>query len=86
MAKLTLDQPLTLNPLQAAKLELIEARVDYVNRQVHALFHLTDANGAILEVRTATLAGAAVETWMANQEATLYQRLTLKLGVSGSLA
>ena len=86
MAQITLDVPLTLNPQQAARLVIRGALVDFDGRVVTINFDLVAANGSVLERRSITATGAAVQTWINNQETTIYQRLLAALGVTGTIA
>lgn len=83
MAEATLSQPLTLNPTQATKLVLVSATPEFAAGVMHITFDMFAANGTLIERRTITADGAAVKTWVANAEATIYTRLLAKLGVNG---
>lgn len=86
MAEATLDSPLTLDPQTCAKLRLVHSTVDHVQRVVIARYDLVDSNGVVLQQRTVRLTGAAVNTWITNNENTLYTRLLAQLGVTGTVA
>ena len=85
MAQVTLDAPLTLNPLAATRIVLRHSVIEHGPNVVQVAFDLVDANGAVLEQRRLTLTGAAIQTWIANQESTLLTRLLNRLGVTGTI-
>jgi hypothetical protein len=82
----TLDSPLILDPLQAATLRIINTVIDHGSRTVSITFELVDDTDKLLQRRTIVADGATVQTWIANQEATIYGRLLTKLGVTGTVA
>ncbi len=86
MAKATLDAPLTLDPQQATTLTIVAATLEFGSKQMQIHYELRAANGGLLEKRTITADGVAVQTYVGNQEAILYTRLLAKLGVSGTVA
>lgn len=86
MAQATLTNPLTLNPQQATRLVIREARVDFDAREVLLRIDYVSAQNVVLETRTVVVDGAQVQTWINNQENTLYTRLLAKLGVTGNIA
>lgn len=86
MAEATLSAPLTLDPQQAAKLVIRNVLVEFGARTLQVEYDLVDGTGKLLQRRTVTADGAAVQTWIGNQEATLYARLLAKLGVTGTVA
>jgi hypothetical protein len=83
MAQVTLDAPLTLDPKQATKLVLRHAVLEFGPDVVQIAFDLVDATGKVIDRRSITADGAAVATWVNNQEATICARLMAKLGVTG---
>ena len=85
MSQATLDAPLTLDPQQAITLVIRGANIDFDARVVTIHFDMVSAGGAILARRTITADGATVQTWITNQEATIYGRLLAKLGVTGTI-
>lgn len=85
MSEATLDAPLTLDPQQATKLVIRGANVDFDGRVVVINFDMVAANGTILQRRSIVADGAQVQTWITNQEATIYGRLLAKLGVTGTI-
>lgn len=85
MARVTLDEPLTLDPQQATRLEIRSAQIDFDARVVIIQVDLVGANGRTLARREVTADGAQVQTWINNQESTIYQRLLAKLGVTGTI-
>jgi hypothetical protein len=85
MAEATLTSPLTLDPQQAVKLRFADATIDFVTRTVFARYELVDNAGAVIAQRTMKLTGAQVQTWITNQENTLYTRLLAQLGVTGTI-
>lgn len=82
----TLDSPLTLDPLQAVTLKIVNTVIDHGARQVSITFELVDDTGKLLQRRTIVADGAQVQTWINNQEATIYSRLLAKLNVTGTVA
>ncbi|MEJ7812899.1 MAG: hypothetical protein WKG32_20965 [Gemmatimonadaceae bacterium] len=83
MPPAALNAPLTLDPKQATTLVLRSAVVEFEAGVIQLRYELVDAAGKVLETRTVTADGAAVQTWIATQRAPLYQRLLAKLGVAG---
>lgn len=86
MAQATLDAPLTLDPQQAARIKIRTAEMDLTNRVLILVYDLYDGDGKHLGRRSLVADGAQVQTYLTNQEATLYARLLAKLGVTGTVA
>lgn len=86
MAEATLDAPLTLDPKQATKLVVRHADIDFAARTVDIDYFLVDATGKVIDRKRITASGAAVQTWITNQETTIYNRLLASLGVTGTIA
>lgn len=85
MSTVSLDSPLVLNPQQAATLRLERTTIEHDAKVVQIQVALVAANGTILERRTVQAGGAAVQTWIANQEATILGRLLATMGVTGTI-
>lgn len=85
MAQITLSAPLTLNPTTATKLVVRSTTIEHGAKVISIQVDMVDADGAIVEQRTVQASGAAVATWIANQEATIVARLLAKLGVTGTI-
>jgi hypothetical protein len=85
MAQVTLDAPLTLDPKQATKLVLRRADIDFTARTVEIDYVLVDATGKTIDRKRITASGAQVQTWINNQETTIYGRLLAALGVTGTI-
>jgi hypothetical protein len=83
--KATLDTPLTLDPQQAVDVDIVSTQIDHKARVLIVTFDLLDSNGNAIARRTATAGGAQVQTWIGNQETTIYQRLLAKLGLTGTI-
>ncbi len=87
MATATLDAPLVLNPQQATTLRIEQTHIEHGARVVRFEFAMVAEDGVtILERRTLTATGAAVQNWITAQESTLYGRLLAALGVTGTVA
>jgi hypothetical protein len=86
MAQATLDAPLTLDPTQAVKLKIMSFNTECDARVVTIRFAMLDASGKVVSERTVQADGAQVQTWITNQETTIYNRLLAKLGVTGTIA
>lgn len=86
MAEATLDAPLTLDSKQATKLRFVDATIDFVGRSVVAKYDMVGTNGAVMAQRYLRITGPQVQTWITNQETTLYTRLLVQLGVTGTVA
>jgi hypothetical protein len=82
----TLSAPLTLNPAQATKLIVRFAVLEFGADVVQITYDLVNAAGKVIHRETITADGAAVKTWVQNQEAVIYARLMAKLGVTGTVA
>jgi hypothetical protein len=81
----TFDVPLSLDSRQAAKVVIRSANLDLVARELLINITLYDDGGNVLEHRQIIASGAAVQTYLSNQEATIYTRLLAKLGVTGNV-
>ena len=86
MAQATFDSPFTLNPVQATGAVIRSTKVDHVARTVSVTFDLVRADGTVVEGRNVKLEGAAVQTWITNQESALLTRLLAKMGITGTIA
>ena len=82
----TLDTPLTLDPKQATKLVVRSAVIEFDSRAVQIDYEMIDASGKTVDRRRITATGAAVQTWITNQENTIYTRLLASLGITGTIA
>lgn len=82
----TFDAPLSLDARQAAKVVIRSATLDLVARELLVNITLYDGSGNVLEHRQIIATGGAVQTYLSNQEATIYARLLAKLGVTGTVA
>lgn len=86
MAEATLSAPLTLDPQQATKLRVVNTFVNHRQRTVRIEYEMVAANGTVVSTRTVSRGGAAVDTWITNQESTIYAQLLAQLGVTGTVA
>lgn len=82
----TLTSPLTLNPTQATALVIESFSVEPDAGVITVRFKLVDAGGNIVDRRIVTSNAPNVQTWIANQTATIYNALLSKLGVTGTVA
>lgn len=82
----TLDLPLSLDPRQAAKLVVRSIQVDFLGRTVAIEYDLIDSGGNVLDRSRKITSSGAVQTWITNQENTIYSALLAKLGVAGVVA
>lgn len=85
MAEAVLDAPLTLNPQTATRLVLRSYVVEVGAGVIQIAFDLVDASGKVLESRRIVADGPAVQTYIANQSATIVARLLAKLGLTGTV-
>jgi hypothetical protein len=86
MAQATLTSPLTLDPQTAAKLVIKRATLDFQDRTVVIHYDMLDSNGRVIERRSTIASGAQVQTYITNQESTIYTRLLAQLNVTGTVA
>jgi uncharacterized lipoprotein YmbA len=86
MAEATLDSPHTLDPRQAVKLRVRAMQVDHVARVVGVTIDYVDAGGVVIHTVQRQLSGAQVQTWIANQEATILSRFLAAEGLTGTVA
>ena len=85
MAEATLDAPLDLDPRTAAKLRIRSFQADCDGRVVTIIYDLVDSDGKVVDRRQRVATGSQVQTWITNQEATIYTRLLAELGVTGTV-
>lgn len=85
MAKLVLSAPLPLDPREAADIDIIYWHVEPKSGVVEICFDLLDATGKAVDRRRVVADGAQIQTWIANNTNTIYQRLAAKLGVTGTV-
>lgn len=81
----TLSAPLTLDPTQATVLVVDSFQADPQAGMLTVVYRLVDSSGNTVARRTATSNASSVQTWIANNTATIYNALLSKLGVTGTV-
>lgn len=86
MATATLDAPLPLSTVQAAKLVIRHIVLEVDAGAIQIRYDMVDASGATVDQRTVTVQNATSATYVANQAATIGAKLLAALGVTGTVA
>ena len=82
----TLTSPMTLDPQTATKLVIRRAVLDFDNRSLVIHVDMVDADGRVIQQRAVVAEGSQVQTYVGNQESSIYTRLLAKLNVTGTVA
>lgn len=85
MSRVVFDTPVAVNPQQAAGLVITSATIVFGNKSIHVHYNMVDADGVIIAQKTRLLDSPQVQTWIGNQEETIYTRLLAKEGLTGTV-
>lgn len=86
MAKIVLDNVLTVDPQNIKELRHVMTEIDPVKKEIRVTVDIIALSGRPMGQRTFHADGPAVETYIANQEGTILGRILTKLGVTGTIS
>ena len=86
MTDVLLDEPYTLNPIQATKFVIKNTSIDHLEsgKSITVGYELLDENDVFLEYRQTTINTTEVQTFINDIEDDIIEHLLTELGITGT--